>query len=65
MELAFQDKIDDYVMGKLSKEEQRHFYMEILVNKYLIEQIEFTRKMLNAVINRNQKIEAMKVWSRD
>lgn len=65
MELAFQDKIDDYVMGKLSKEEQRHFYMEILVNKYLIEQIKFARKMLNAVINRNQKIEAMKVWSRD
>ena len=62
MEPEFQDKIDDYVMGKLSKEEQRHFNVEILTDEYLIEQLEFTRKMLKAVINRYQKIAAMKVW---
>lgn len=64
MELGSQDQIDDFVMGKLSKEEQQHFYKEILEEEKLKEQFEFARNVMNALINRNQKIAAMKAWER-
>lgn len=65
MELAFQDKIDDYVMGRMSKWEQQYFHEVITNDENLQKQLEFTQHVLNAIIRRNQKIAAMKTWEQD
>lgn len=65
MELEFQDKIDDYVMGRMSTREQQYFYKVITNDENLQEQLGFTRHVLNAITRRNQKIAAMKTWEQD
>lgn len=63
MELDSQDKIDDYVMGKMSMREQQYFHKVITNDENLQEQLELTQHIMHAVIKRSQKLTTMKIWN--
>lgn len=65
MELDSQDKIDDYVMGKMSMREQQYFHKIITNDENLQEQLELTQHIVHTIIKRNQKIAAMKTWEQE
>lgn len=64
MELNYQDKIDDYLLGRMSEKERQCFEKEILDNESIRNQLAFTQQVLYALENRNRKLAAMKAWGR-
>lgn len=56
MSRDFQDKIDDYVLGRMSVEERADFEKEVDLDEEKREQLEFTRNVKNAISSRQDKL---------
>ena len=56
MKKAYQDKIDDYLLDRMTKEERHAFEKEIENNDELQEQLEFTEKVQRAMKNKDEKL---------
>lgn len=65
MKIEWQDKIDDYLLDRMSDEDRQTFEQEIANDTELKEQLEFTQDMQQAIQSRNEKLAAMKEWEDD
>ena len=55
----FQDRIDDYLLGRMSDEEKIHFEKEVGEDKSKREQLDFTQNVKSAVSSREDKLKRL------
>lgn len=65
MKFDYQDKIDDYLLNRMPKEERLAFEKEVCENAELREQLEYTRSVQEAVTSRSEMLAAMREWEND
>ena len=58
----YQDRIDQYLLGKMSEAEALDFEKDIRNDKDLKEQFEFTKNVKEAVVGRNRRLAQIKEW---
>jgi hypothetical protein len=59
MKKDFQDRIDDYVLGRMSAEERLEFEKEICRDAEKKEQLRFTQNVKSAIDSRQEKLKRM------
>ena len=59
-----QDRIDDYLLGRMSAEEREIFEEEVAQDESIKEQLEFTRDVKNAISSKQSKVIAVKELQR-
>lgn len=59
-----QDRIDDYLLGRMSAEERTIFEEEVAQDESIKEQLEFTRDVKNAISSKQSKEIAVKELQR-
>lgn len=62
MKQDIQDKIDQYLLGKMSEMDRLAFEQELDKNQELKEQFEFTQKVKEAITSRNRKLAQIREW---
>lgn len=65
MNIEFQDRIDDYLLGRMSDEERNSFESDAAADAELKEQLQFTEAVQQATKSRNEKLTAMEEWKDD
>ena len=65
MKIEFQDRIDDYLLGRMSDEERNSFESDAAEDAELKEQLQFTETVRQATKSRNDKLAAMEEWKDD
>lgn len=65
MKQEYQDRIDDYLLHRMSDKNKRAFENEVSLNEELREQFEFTKSIYSAINSRNEKLAAMMEWEDD
>lgn len=65
MNIDFQDRIDDYLLGRMSDGDIMAFEREIRQNTELREQVEFTKSIQTAIKSRGEKLKKMQEWGDD
>lgn len=65
MKKEYQDKIDEYLLARISDEERKEFEKETDDDKELQEQLEFTENVLLVMKSRNEKLAKMEEWKGD
>ena len=65
MKIEDQDRIDNYLLNRMSDEERRSFELEIEQDKELREQVEFTKNVQTALKSRNEKLTQMQKWQKE
>jgi hypothetical protein len=65
MKIDFQDRIDDYLLDRMSDEERKSFESDAAENVELKEQLKFTETVNQATKSRNEKLAAMAEWKDD
>ena len=65
MKIEFQERIDNYLMNKMSDEERMSFEADLANDEELKEQMEFTRNVQRAMKSRGEKLAAMAEWKDD
>ena len=56
MRKAFQDRIDDYLLDRMTKEERHAFEKDIENNDELQEQLDFTENVQRAMKRKDEKM---------
>lgn len=59
MDKDFQDKIDEYVLGRMSAEERQEFEKDICRDDEKREQLRFTQNVKSAIDSRQEKLRRM------
>lgn len=57
----FQDKIDEYILGRMSDEEKAQFEAEVSQDKSKNEQLLFTQNVKKAISSREEKLARIKI----
>ena len=65
MKIEFQDRIDDYLLDRMSDEERDRFELDAAENAEIQEQLQFTETVQQATRSRNEKLAAMEEWKDD
>ena len=65
MKKEFQDKIDNYLLHRMTEKERKAFEEELLNDEELRDQLEFTQAVQRTLQSRNEKLEAMERWRDD
>ena len=65
MKIDFQDRIDDYLLDRMSDEERNSFESDVAENAELQEQLQFTETVQQATKSRSEKLAAMEEWKDD
>ena len=65
MKIEFQDRIDDYLLDRMSDEERKSFESDAAEDAELEEQLKFTEIVIRATKSRNEKLAAMAEWKDD
>ena len=65
MKIEFQDRIDDYLLDRMSDEERKKFESDAAEDAELKEQLQFTETVQQAIKSRNEKLAAMEEWKND
>lgn len=65
MKFEYQDRIDDYLHGRMSQEEQVAFEKEIGANPEIEDQLQFTKKVSDIMSSRSEKLKKIKEWQAD
>lgn len=65
MKIEFQDRIDDYLLARMSNEERKSFEADAAEDAELKEQLQFTETVQQATKSRNEKLAAMEEWKDD
>ena len=65
MKIEFQDRIDDYLLDRMSDEERKSFESDAVTDAELKEQLQFTETVQQATKSRNEKLAAMEEWKDD
>lgn len=64
MKTDFQDRIDEYILGRMSDEEKAQFEAEVNQDESKKEQLEFTRNVKGAISSREDKMTKLKMMQR-
>lgn len=64
MKADFQDRIDEYTLGRMSDEEKAQFEAEVKHDESKKEQLEFTRNVKSAIRSREDKKAKLKMMQR-
>lgn len=59
MNIDFQDRIDEYVLGRMSDEDKLRFESEVAQDEGKKEQLELTRNVKTAISSRQEKLAAL------
>lgn len=62
MKQEYQDRIDAYLLGRMSENDRVTFEEEVTNNHEMEEQLEFTKTVHAGIVSRNKKIEEIKEW---
>ena len=62
MNQEYQDKIDKYLLGQMSDTESLNFEKEMAEDKDLMEQLEFTKNVKDAISGRNRRLAQIREW---
>lgn len=62
MKIEYQDRIDDYLLGRMPEEERKRFEVDMEDNSELKEQLKFTETVQQAIRSRNEKLAKIKEW---
>lgn len=62
MKIDYQEKIDDYVLGKMSAKDRDIFEKEVSLDKEMQEQLELTLNVRDAIKSRQEKLAMMQEW---
>ena len=65
MKIDYQDRIDEYLLDRMSDEERNSFESDVAEDAELKEQLQFTGTVQQATKSRNEKLAAMKKWKDD
>lgn len=65
MDIRFQDKIDNYLLNRMSIEERHEFEQELEANAELKEQLEFSRLVQAAIKDRGDKLSQIAKWEQE
>lgn len=65
MDIRFQDKIDNYLLNRMSIEERHEFEQELETNAELKEQLEFSRLVQAAIKDRGDKLSQIAKWEQE
>ena len=65
MKIEFQDRIDDYLLDRMSDEERKSLESDVVEDAELKDQLQFTETVKQATKSRNEKLAAMKEWKDD
>jgi len=65
MKIEFQDRIDDYLLNRMTDEERQAFESEVADDAELRDQFAFTGSVHHTMKSRNEKIAAMEEWEDD
>lgn len=64
MKTDFQDRIDEYILGRMTDEEKAQFEAEVNQDESKKEQLEFTRNVKGAISSREDKMAKLKIMQR-
>ena len=64
MKKDFQDRIDEYLHGRMTDEEQAQFEIEVSHDESIREQLEFTSNVKGAISSREDKMAKLKMMQR-
>ena len=64
MKKDFQDRIDEYLLGRMTDEEKAQFETEVSHDESKREQLEFTRNVKGAISSREDKMAKLKMMQR-
>lgn len=64
MDIQFQDRIDDYLLGRMSEADKEAFLQEVEQDNEKKEQLEFTRNVKETVCSREEKLRALTEFQR-
>ena len=64
MKKDFQDRIDEYLLGKMTEEDKAKFEAEVKQDELKREQLEFTRNVKDAISSREDKMAKLKLMQR-
>lgn len=65
MKIEYQDRIDEYLLHRMTDEERIAFENEVNSDKELQEQLSFTEDVRQSLSSRNEKLAKMKEWQDD
>ena len=65
MNIDIQDKIDNYLLNRMSTDERQKFEQEVETNEELKEQLEFSRLVQGAFKDRGEKLAKMAQWEQE
>lgn len=65
MKIEDQDRIDNYLLNRMSGEERQAFERDMEQDKELREQVEFTKDIQTALKSRNEKLARMQEWQEE
>ena len=64
MKKDFQDRIDEYILGRMSDEDKAQFETEVNHDESKKEQLAFTRNVKGAITSREDKMAKLKIMQR-
>ena len=64
MKTDFQDRIDEYILGRMSDEEKAQFEAEVSHDESKKEQLEFTKNVKEVISSRDDKMAKLKMMQR-
>ena len=64
MKKDFQDRIDEYLLGRMTDEEKTQFETEVSHDESKREQLDFTRNVKDAISSREDKMAKLKMMQR-
>ena len=65
MKIDFQDRIDDYLLNRMSDEERKSFESDVASDAEIKKQLQFTETVQRTTKSRNEKLAAMEKWKDD
>lgn len=65
MKIDYQDRIDEYLLNRMSGEERTAFEQDVNHDEELQDQLSFTKDVQQTVIRRNEMIAKMKQWEEE
>lgn len=65
MKIEYQDKIDEYLLNRMTEEERQAFEKEVENDAELKDQLEYSDEVRRLVIDRNEKFAAMREWDKE
>lgn len=65
MKIEYQDKIDNYLLNRMTDEERQEFEREVEQDRELQEQLKFTENVQTALKSREEKLARIKAWQKE